>query len=160
MIFDDKLKAYLLDTASALHGSDKRRFMALTVIQLGRGGQSIAIRELGWARATLRLASHEFRTGIVCMDAFHFRGVRPPEVRFPKLEDDIRDIVDSQSQQDPQFKSLRLYTRLSFIEVRRQLIAQKGYTEEELPKIDSIRSLIKRMGYHAQKVQKALPKKR
>jgi len=35
-------------------------------------------------------------------------------------------MVDSQSQADPQFRSHRLYTRLTAAEVRRQLIAQKG----------------------------------
>ncbi len=159
LLLTDEMKAYILSTANALHGAAKRRFMALTLKQLGPRSQRLAARELGWGRPTLQKAAHELRTGIVCADAFRLRGVQPPEVRFPKLMEDIRDIADSQNQQDPQFKSARLYTRLSFEEVRRQLIAQKGYTDEELPKIDSIRSLVKRMGYHSQKVQKALPKK-
>jgi len=46
---------------------------------------------------------------------------------------DIRAIVDEQSQADPQFKTQRLSTRLTATEVRRQLIAQKGYTDEQLP---------------------------
>jgi hypothetical protein len=45
---------------------------------------------------------------------------------------DIRAIVDGHSQTDPQFKTQRLYTRLTATEVRRQLIAQKGYTDEQL----------------------------
>ena len=46
---------------------------------------------------------------------------------------DISAIVEPQSQTDPSFKSTRLYTRLSAAEVRRQLIEQKGYQDEELP---------------------------
>ncbi len=49
------------------------------------------------------------------------------EVYLPHLLTDITTIVDGQSQADPQFRTNRLYTRLTATEVRRQLIAQKGY---------------------------------
>jgi hypothetical protein len=38
--------------------------------------------------------------------------------------------VDGQSQADPQFRTSCLYTRVTAKEVRRQLIAQKGYCED------------------------------
>lgn len=154
------LKSFLLDTANSLRGSTKRLFMARTVREFGRGGQSLAERELGWNRKTLRKAAHELRTGITCCDAFHFRGRKRAEEHLPHLKEDIKALVDSQSQQDPQFKSQRLYTRLTAAEVRRQLIAQKGYTDQQLPKAQTIGSLLNRLGYHQKKVRKSLPKKR
>ncbi len=63
----------------------------------------------------------------MCVEAFRLRGRWPVEAHRPRLLDDIRAIVDGQSQTDPQFRNQRLYTRLSVEEVRRQLIAQKGY---------------------------------
>src|ERR1700694_5564194 len=123
------LKALFTDTAKQLRGSARRRFMARTVRELGPAGPSVAERELGWNRGTIRKGMHELTSGITCVDAFGLRGRAPTEAHLPRLLDDIRAIVDSQSQADPQFRSRRLYTRLSAAEVRRQLIAQKGYTD-------------------------------
>jgi hypothetical protein len=91
------------------------------------------MRELGWSEWSIRKGRRELASGLVCVDAFDLRGRRPVEARLPKLSDDIRAIVDAQSQTDPQFRTRRLYTRLSVEEVRRQLIAQKGYTNENCP---------------------------
>ena len=68
-------------------------------------------------------------------------------------------IVDSQSQADPQFRSRRLYTRLTAAEVRRQLIAQKGYTDADLPSAETIGTKLNMLGYYPQKVAKSQPKK-
>jgi hypothetical protein len=48
--------------------------------------------------------------------------------------------VDRQSQVDPQFKTNRLYTRLSSAQVRVELIKQKGYSCEELGTCQKIES--------------------
>jgi hypothetical protein len=79
---------------------------------------------------------------------------------LPNLLEDIRAIVDSQSQVDPQFRSQRLYCRMSAAEVRRQLIEQKEYTDEELPTTETINSKLNEMGYFPKKVAKSQPKKR
>lgn len=52
---------------------------------------------------------------------------------LPQILEDIKALVDSQTQTDPSFKSTRLYTRLSAAEVRRQLIEKKGYIDDQLP---------------------------
>jgi hypothetical protein len=56
----------------------------------------------------------------------------------------MKSLVDPQSQTDPSFKSTKLYTRMTASEVRRQLIAQYGYTEEELPTSETIRRKLNR----------------
>jgi hypothetical protein len=63
---------------------------------------------------------------MVCVDAFSSRGRKRSEDHLPNLLNDITAIVDNQSQADPQFRTRRLYTRLTAAEVRRQLMAQKG----------------------------------
>ena len=160
MELTDSLKAVFIDTANTLKGSARRSFMARIVSELGAGGQRLAQRELGWNRDTLRKAAHELRSGVTCVDAFHLRGRNPAEARLPHLLDDIRALVDGQSQTDPQFRNNRLYTRLTAGEVRRQLIARQGYTEAELPCEERIRTRLTRLGYHPKKVKKSQPQKR
>ena len=160
MELTESLKSLLLETAQTLQGSARRRFMARIVAELGTGGQRLAERALGWNRVTLRKATHELRTGITCCDAFHLRGRKAAEVRLPQLLADITAIVDGQSQTDPQFRNNRLYTRLTTAEVRRQLIAQKGYADTDLPCAEAIRKRLNRLGYHLKTVQKSRPQKR
>jgi len=122
----EELKDLLIKTAKQLKGSARRLFMARTVKTLGPGGASLAERDLGWNRKTIRKGTHEVDSGIVCLDAFAARGRKLAEEHLPNLLVDRKAMVDGQSQTDPQFKNSRLYTRLTATEVRRQLISQKG----------------------------------
>ena len=155
-----QVKEYLHGTANALHGVDRRIFMARTVRLLGPAGQRRAERELGWNRVTIRKGMHELTTGIRCVDACYLRGRKRAEEHLPDLLTDIKAIVDGQCQTDPSFQTQRLYTRLTAGTVRKQLIAQKGYTDEELPGAETIRCKIHQLGYRLRKVQKCRPKKR
>jgi hypothetical protein len=160
MELTDTLKSLFIETAKTLKGSPRRLFMARTVKELGPGGQRRAERELGWNRATIRKGMHELQSGIVCVDNFAARGRKRAEDHLPNLLTDIAAIVDSQSQADPQFRTNRLYTRLDAAEVRRQLIAQHGYTDAQLPTVQTISAKLNALGYYPQKVAKSLPKKR
>jgi len=159
MDLTDTLKTLFIETANSLKGSERRRFMARTVQELGPGGQRRAERELGWNRQTLRKALRELASGLTCLDAFSLRRRKRAEEHLPFLLTDIKAIVDSQSQADPQFRTQRLYTRLSAAEVRRQLIAQKGYTDSQLPSERTIASKLTVLGYYPTKVAKTQPQK-
>ena len=159
MELTDSLKTMLIETARSLKGSARRLFMARTVKELGGGGQQRAARELGWGRMTIRKGLRELDSGFACLDAYSLRGRKRAEDHLPNLLTDIKAIVDSQSQTDPQFRTQRLYTRLTAAEVRRQLIAQKGYTDAELPTAETIGAKLNALGYYPQKVAKSLPKK-
>ena len=111
MELTDSLKALFIDTAKVLKGSSRRLFMARTVKALGPGGQRRAERELGWNRIPIRKGTHELTSGFICLDAFAARGRKRAEVHLPHLLDDLRALVDGQSQSDPQFRTQRLYTR-------------------------------------------------
>ena len=151
---------FLGETAQALRGSARRVFMARAVRDLGPGGQRQAERELGWNRVTVRKGMHELTSGLTCVDGFALRARKRAEEHLPALLDDIRAIVDGQSQADPQFRTTRLYTRLSAGEVRRQLIAQKGYTDAELPCERTILTKLNMLGYTLTKVAKTHPQKK
>src|SRR6266704_4885624 len=148
MELTDSLKTLFLETAQSLKGSARRLFMARTVKELGPGGQRCAERELGWNRGPLRKGTHELESGFTCLDAFSARGRKRVEVHLPHLLSDIKAIVDSQSQADPQFRTTRLYTRLTAAEVRQQLIAHKGYTHEALPTVATITTKLHALGYY------------
>jgi hypothetical protein len=151
---------FLKKTAAALKGSARRMFMADTVEQLGPGGQVRAEIKLGWARTTIRLGQREAKAGIQCVPAYNQRGRKPVEFYLPNLLADIKSIVDGFSQTDPQFRHKRLYTRLTVSELRRQLIAQKGYVGEALPGDETLRLRMNRMGFILKKVEKSKPLKK
>lgn len=159
MELTDSLKTMLIETAKSLKGSARRLFMARTVKELGPGGQQRAARELGWGRMTIRKGIRELDSGLICLDAFSLRGRKRAEEHLPHLLVDIHAIVDSQSHTDPQFRTNRLYTRLTAAEVRRQLIAQKGYTDADLPTAETIGTKLNDLGYYPQKVTKSRPQK-
>src|ERR687883_1273612 len=160
MELTDTRKAWLVETARVLKGYARRRFMAQTVQELGPGGQRRAERDLCWNRQTIRKAMRELTSGLRCIDAVAFRRRKRAEERLPTLLDDIKALVDGQSQTDPSFRTTRLYTRLTAAEVRRQLIAQKGYTDDALPTERTISTKLNALGYYPVKVAKTQPKKR
>jgi hypothetical protein len=160
MELTDRLKTFLREEAEVLTGTSRRVFMARAVRDLGPGGQRLAERELGWSRVTVRKGMHELTRGITCVDGFALRGRKTAEDRLPHLLADITAIVDSQSQADPQFRTTRLYTRLTAGEVRCQLLAQKGYMDAELPCTRTIATKLNRLGYTLTKVAKTQPQKK
>lgn len=160
MELTDSIKTLLITTAKELKGSARRLFMARTIKELGPGGQQRAARELGWGRMTIRKGVRELESGIACIDAFSLRGRKRAEDHLPNLLSDITALVDGQSQSDPQFRTKRLYTRLSAAEVRRQLIAQKGYTDAQLPTVATISAKLNALGYYPQTVAKSRPQKK
>ena len=160
MELTDGHKALFIEAARALTGSARRVFMARTARELGPGGQRRAARELGWDRGTIRKGARELASGFAIVDAFALRGRKRAEAHLPRLLEDITAIVDGQSQTDPSFRSTRLYTRLTAAEVRRQLIAQHGYTDAQLPTVQTIGAKLNALGYHPQTVAKSKPQKR
>jgi DDE family transposase len=160
MELTDAVTGLLQDAAKQLKGSARRLFMARTVKQLGPGGQRRAERELGWNRGTIRKGMRELESGFAIVDAFALRGRKRAEEHLPHLLADLTAIVDGQSQADPQFRTTRLYTRLTAAEVRRQLIAQRGYTAAELPTVQTIGAKLDELGYRLRKVAKSQPQKR
>jgi hypothetical protein len=108
MELTDALKALCIDTAKVLKSSSRRLCMARTVKALGPGGQRLAARALGWHRITIRKGTHELTSGCICLDAFAARGRKRAAVHLPHLLDDLRGLVDGQSQSDPQFRPQRL----------------------------------------------------
>lgn len=150
---------FIQQTADAFSGAQRRRYQARTVEQLGLS-QRQAQRCFGWGRDTIRKAQHEARSGITCCDATSRRGRKPAEAHLPQLLDDIRAIAQDHCQTDPTFQTTRLYCRLTAAAVRRQLIQRKGYTEDQLPSVQTIGVKLNALGFRLRKVAKCRPQKK
>lgn len=159
MELKDELCTLLIDTARSFKGSQRRRFMAQTVQELGLS-QRCAQQRLGWSRDTLRKAVHEVGSGITCCDAFAARGRKPAEVHLPHLLDDIRALALDHCQTDPSFRTTRLYCRLTAAAVRAQLIDRKGYTNAQLPSVRTLSGKLNALGFRLRKVAKCRPLKK
>jgi hypothetical protein len=150
----------IIRTAQALPlGAARRRYMADTVATL-QLGQRQARQLFGWGRDTIRKALHERRSGLTCLDAFRCRGRKRAEVHLPRLLADIQAVVQDEVQVDPTFQTTRQYCRLSAAEVRRQLLARKGYATEALPSVKTIGLKLNALGFRLRKVAKCRPQKK
>ena len=134
--------------------------MANVAAELLGGSAWRAESQFGWNRHTVELGLRERASGIVCMDNFQARGNKKSEAKRPALERDIRALADPHSQADPQFKSTLSYTRLSAASVRRALIQEKGWREEDLPAPRTMNSILNRLGYRLRSVAKTKPEKK
>src|SRR5579871_36773 len=98
MGLSEEQKQLYIETAKALKGSARRVFMARVAKTLG--GQRQAARELGWERETIRKGMRELDSGEAIVDNFAGRGRKRAEEKLPHLLEDLRAIVDGQSQTD------------------------------------------------------------
>ena len=153
------VRSLLIETAESLSGAERRRFMANTLNKLELG-QRAAAGLFGCGRDTLRKACHELRTGLTCADAFCLRGRKPVEFHLPHLFDDLRGLVQDHLQTDPTFQTTGGYGRLSAPEVRKPLIERGGYTDEQLPSVQTIASKLNVLGFRLRTVVKSRPQKK
>jgi Rhodopirellula transposase DDE domain len=79
---------------------------------------------------------------------------------LPQLFQDIRDLVAELLQTDPTFQTTQLYCRLSAPEVRKQLIECKGYTDKQLPSVQTIGEKLNDLGFRLRTVVKSRPQKK
>lgn len=154
----EKLLPSLRQASQGLTEGERRRFLGQLVLDIGRGGQRLVSMTLGISRHTLRKGIQEIESGEIKENKYHERGRYKTEQLQVELVESLRKIVDGASQTDPQFKSTRLYTRLSARSVKEALIEQ-GYDESEIPSKGTIYNIMKRMGYKRRKVAKTKPKK-
>ena len=117
-------------------------------------------KEFKVSRDTIRIGTREMENGVSTDYKVETRGRKKIEEKLPHLLEDITSIVDSQSQTDPDFKTTRLFTRLTSKEIRKQLIIQKKYTDDELATSQTINTKLNLLGYSLSKVRKLSPKKK
>jgi transposase len=156
----DQTIATIKSAAKELSGARRRAFQAQVAIDYLGGSARRAEQVFGWSRRTVEKGIRELETGIVCVDNLSARGRHKTEDKHPQLKEDIRALVDPQSQADPKFQSAFAYTRVTGNELRRVLLEEKGYTDDELPHPRTFQRILNRMDYRLRRVQKAKPIKK
>ena len=145
--------------SSKLSGAERRSFQAAMALKYCEGSARQAERVLGWNRETVELGLNEQRTGIVCLGApSAFSGSRTWEEQHPEVAEALWALAESHSQQDPTFRTVLSFTRLTAAEAWVQLRAQ-GFPEECLPSLSTMAEVLNRNGYRLRKVVKAKPQK-
>ena len=152
--------ATIKDAAQKLSGTKRRAFQAQVVLDYLDGSARRAEKMFGWSRRTVGLGLNELRTGITCLDNFSARGNRKTEAKHPQLEQDIRSLAEPESQQDPKFQSSFKYTRMTAKAMRKALIEEKNWKDDDLPCNNTIGNIMNRLGFRLRRVQKAKPTKR
>jgi hypothetical protein len=149
-----EIRETLNETKAALHGYQRRHYMAKIVKTMCGGSARKAEKELGWNRVTLSKALAELEGGFCYIDRYYERGRKPAEAHLPDLLEDMRELAEHYSQTDPTFRTTRVYTRLTSAGLRQRLIKEKGYSTEQLPSTETIRQKLNQMGYRLQRVKK------
>lgn len=148
-------KDFLEETISMLTGAQKRLTLTSMSKQCGKGDLTLVAGTFKVSRNTIRKGIRELESGVAPRDRFCDRGRLRAEAKLPDLLTDIQAVLDGQSQTDPSFKTEKLYTRLTVKAIRDQLIREKGYTDEELPTLQTINTKVNQRGYTLKKVKKA-----
>ena len=152
--------AMIKKAARLLTGPKKRQYIAEIAVAFSDGNARKTERIFGWGREAVEKGVRELESGVQCVDNYSARGNKRTEDKEPQLREDILALVEPQSQTDPDFKAPFRYTRITGEGVRKALIEHKGWTEETLPSISTIRKILNRMGYCLRRVQKSKPLKK
>ena len=156
---DSKVVHTLRCASQKLTGAARRAFQAEVTRDYCKGSPRIAERTFGWSRVAVQKGLTEQETGDIIAD--QERSGRPSySQRLPNLQDDIRSLVDPNSQTHPTFENTFRYTRITATAVIETLVQVKGYVQDELPAESTMRALLNKMNYRLRRVQKTKPKKR
>lgn len=156
----EETKAIILDAARRMSGLKKRQYRAQVALKYFKGSARKTERIMGWGRESIEKGIREIETGIRCLDNFHNRGRKKTEELLPGIEQDIRALVEPQTQADPAMKGSLTYTKITAKAVRQALISDKSYDTTQLPSENTIGSMLNRLGYNLKRVIKAKPEKK
>jgi transposase len=152
--------ALLRLAARRLTGRQRCLFVAEVALRLCDGSPRRAERRFHWGRVTVTKGLRELQRGIQCLDNFQGRGRPRLEDKNPQLAEDIRELAEPKTHADPELKSDRRYANLSAGEMLTLLQTKKGYTQEALPSVRTMRDIMNRLGYRLKRIQKAKPLKK
>jgi len=151
--------ATIRSAARKLKGVARRTFQAEAALDYCHGSARTAERTFGWSRRTVQKGLDEQSTGKIIPGAPR-NGRTSYSQKLPNLQNDIRSLVDPNSQTHPTFRTTFRYTRMTASAVLAALVREKGYKKNELPAESTMRALLNKMGYRLRRVQKTKPKKK
>ena len=143
-----------------MSGAERRAFQAAMTLKYCQGNARLAERVFGWGRETVQLGLNEHRTGVICQGAQEAcSGDKLWEEKHPEAAQALWALAELHSQQDPTFRTLLSYTRLTAAEALKQLCSQ-GFREDQLPSPSTMAVVLNRNGYRLRKLLKAKPQKK
>ncbi len=146
--------------ASKMLGEKRRAFQAEMAVKYCAGSPRQAELLFGWNRNAVELGLHERRTGIVCLSVQPaVGGDKRWEEKHPQVANALWALAEAHCQQDPTFRTVQSFTRLTAKEALNQLRAQ-GFPEEVLPSPSTMAEVLNRNGYRLRPVVKAKPQKK
>lgn len=148
------------DAARKLTGSKRRAFQAQVAIDYLDSKPRLSEKTFCWGRHTVELGLNELRTGITCLDNHGARGNKKTEEKNLRLKVDICQLAEPNSQVDPKFQTSFKFTRITAAAMRKALIEEKYWKDEDLPCEKSIGNILNRLGYRLRRVQKSKPIKK
>ncbi len=155
-----EVKEIIKDAAERLTGFERRAWQAEMTLRYFDGSARKAEREMGWGRACVEKGLKETGSGIRCIDNYRARGRKRTEDIIPCLREDMASLAEPYTQADPAVKSSLTYTRITGKAVRKSLIGEKGYRDDQLPTDKTIGNILNRLGYNLKRVQKSKPLKK
>jgi ABC-type transporter Mla subunit MlaD len=151
LMLTEQIKATFKDAARKLTGQKKREFTAQVALDYCEGSARQTERALGWDRVSIQRGLDSFKSGTDYEDNYSARGRKKVETWLPNLAPDIDELVQGDVQADPKFQTPFGYLKVTAQGVRDQLIAEKGYVDEELPCRQTIGEVLNRLGYRLRK---------
>jgi len=141
-------------------GPERRRFMAEVVNALGPGSQRWAEQTLQWSRVTVRKGQRELDGRRVAVDRFDRCGRKRAEHHLPNLLDDISVVVKPHLAQDPTFRTVQVYRRVTAGTVRNALLERETYANGNVPSERTIRNKLNDLDFRVRRVAKSKPIKK
>jgi len=157
---NEDTKNLIKDACKRLTGYKRREYQAHITMKYFGESPNKAERVMGWGRECVAKGLNEVRSGIRCLDNYQGRGIKKTEEKIPGIKEDIISIVEPQTQADPAVKTSLTYTRITGKALRKALIDEKGYKDEDLPCENTLINMLNRMGYNLKRVQKSKPVKK
>jgi hypothetical protein len=138
---------------------ERRLAMAEATRGLLDGKARVAEYVFGWNRQTVQIGLEELRTGVVHMNDLSKRRKPKTEEKYPQIVEDIRTLVDPQSQAESHLRTALAYTHVTAAAVRAALV-EKGWTEDKLPKVRTLSNILNRLDYRLRRVAKTKVQKK
>ena len=138
---------------------ERRLAMAEVTQRLLEGKPRVAEYVFGWNRETVKVGLEELRTGCTCVNDLSKRRKPKTEEKYPQLVEDIRVLVEPNSQAESHLRPPLAYTNVTAKSVRAALL-EKGWPEEQLPKARTISNILNRMDYRLRRVAKTKVQKK
>lgn len=135
----------LRTTAKNMYGAKRRAFQAEIALKYCHGSPRKAEKIFGWGRRTVKVGLAELKSGVICVGAQQaFCGSKIWENRYPKIANELKQVVEIQK---------KLGTRLTSKEVLSKL--SKRVSSQYLPSISTMDNILVRMGYRIRRIKKS-----